>query len=114
VVQRGAGDLFDAGPSGGAAVVHVHVQPRAGRDEVVGRHGDALRVRVTAPPIGGRATDAARRLVAAVFGLRADQVTLESGDRSRLKRFRLGGIDRATAVSRLARVLAPPDAGSPD
>jgi uncharacterized protein (TIGR00251 family) len=98
-------DLLDAG--GGDAVVHVHVQPRAGRDEVTGRHGDALRVRVRAPAVEGRATDAARRLVADAFGMAARDVELVSGERSRLKRFRLAGVPRESALVRLAALVGP-------
>ena len=92
----------------------VHVQPRAGRDEVMGRHGDALRVRVQAPPVDGRATEAARRLVAAALGLAPGRVVLASGERSRLKRFRLTGVERREAIGRLEVLLAPVDDRSTD
>jgi hypothetical protein len=53
----------------GGVVVHVHVLPRSGRTEIVGRHGDALKVRVAAPPVDGQATDAARVALAAALGV---------------------------------------------
>jgi uncharacterized protein len=95
--------LLDAGD--GDAVLHVHVQPRAGRDEVRGRHGDALRVRVSAAPVEGRATAAAAAVVAAAFGLPPSQVALVSGERSRLKRFRLTGVTRREAIDRLVTLV---------
>ncbi len=87
-------------------MVRVHVQPRAGRTEVVGRHGDALKVRVSEPPVDGRATEAARRAVAGAFGLPASRVELVSGERSRLKTFRLCGMPVAEAAEGLAALLA--------
>jgi uncharacterized protein (TIGR00251 family) len=110
--DRGAAELLDSGAGDGDAVVHVHVQPRSGRDEIVGRHGAALRVRVHAPPVAGRATDAARRLLAAAFGVAAARVELVSGERSRLKRFRLRGVARDEAAARLEVLLAGGVAGS--
>jgi uncharacterized protein (TIGR00251 family) len=93
-------------------VVHVHVQPRAGRDEIVGRHGAALRVRVQAPPVDGRANEAVGRLLAAAFGVAPSKVELVSGDRSRLKRFRLHGVAREDARARLEDLLAGGVGGS--
>ncbi|MDQ1519062.1 MAG: uncharacterized protein QOI55_135 [Actinomycetota bacterium] len=87
-------------------MLHVHVQPRSGRDEITGRHGNALRVRVQAPPVDGRATEAVRRLIAGVLDVAPGRVTLVSGERSRLKRFRLEGISRGAAAARLGIVLA--------
>lgn len=89
-------------------MVHVHVLPRSGRTEIVGRHGDALKVRVAAPPVAGRATDAARLAVAAALGVAPSTVTVVSGERSRLKRLRVAGLQAAEAERRLARWLAPP------
>jgi uncharacterized protein (TIGR00251 family) len=104
-------DLLDG--TDGDAVVHVHVQPRAGRNEITGRHGNALRVRVQAPPVDGRATAAVGRLLGDAFGVGAGSVTLVSGDRSRLKRFRLSGIGRDAALATLESLLSGPGGGSP-
>ena len=92
-------DLFDytAGDDdySGSAVVRLHVQPGAGRTAVVGRHGDAVKVRVAAPPEGGRANDAVVALMAASFDVKLSQVTLLSGESSRAKRVQIDGIAEA-------------------
>ena len=75
-----------------AIVLHVHVQPGAGRAAVVGRHGDSLKIRVAAPPVEGRANDAAVALVAEALEVRPGDVELVSGAKSRVKRLRVQGI----------------------
>jgi uncharacterized protein (TIGR00251 family) len=86
----------------GGVVVHVHVLPRSGRTEIVGLHGDTLKVRVAAPPVDGRATDAARTALADALGVAPSAVVVVAGERSRLKRFRVDGLDLAAAERRLA------------
>ena len=106
-------DLYDDGPEG--VVLRVHVQPGAGRSAVVGRHGDALKVRVAAPPVEGRANEAARALVAEALGVPEADVELTSGQSSRTKRFRLKGLDAEEADKRLRVALdqAKTGAGRP-
>jgi len=82
-------DLYDDCPEG--IVLRVHVQPGAGRSAVVGRHGDALKVRVAAPPVEGRANEATRALLAEALAVPEADVELTSGQSSRTKRFRLKG-----------------------
>ncbi len=84
-------DLYDVERD--AVVLRVHVQPGAGRSAVVGRHGDSLKLRVAAPPVDGRANAAAAALVADALGVKERDVDLVSGERSRLKRFRVVGIE---------------------
>jgi uncharacterized protein YggU (UPF0235/DUF167 family) len=88
--------------------VHVHVLARSGRTEIAGLHGDALKVRVTAAPVDGRATEAARVALADALGVPPSAVVLVAGERSRLKRFRVDGLDPAAANDRLAPHLNPP------
>lgn len=83
-------------------VLRVHVQPGAGRTEVVGRYGDALKVKVAAPPEGGRANQAVAQLLATTLGVAPSHVTLTSGETSRSKRFRIGPVE----VSVVRRLLA--------
>jgi uncharacterized protein len=94
-----------------AVVLHVHVQPRAGRTAVVGRHGDAVKLRVAAPPVDNRANTAVAELLAELFGIGSGDVELVSGDRSRTKRFRLRGVDVESFDARLD--AAVDDAGGP-
>jgi uncharacterized protein len=93
--------------AGGGVIVAVHVQPRAGRTQVTGRHGDALKVRVAAPPVDGRATEAARLALAEAFGVAPATVTLVTGESSRLKRFRIEGLAAADAQARILDLLRP-------
>jgi uncharacterized protein (TIGR00251 family) len=74
-------------------VLRVHVQPGTGRSAVVGRHGDALKVRVAAPPVEGRANEALVRFLAATLGVKDDAVALVSGESSRAKRVRISGLE---------------------
>jgi uncharacterized protein (TIGR00251 family) len=84
----------------------VHVQPGAGRSAVVGRHGDALKVRVAAAPEGGRANEATSALLAETFGVKPSAVELVGGATSRSKRFRLSGVDAGEFRRQLERVVA--------
>jgi len=70
-------------------ILQVHVQPRASRDEIVGPHGDALKIRITAPPVEGRANRKLTALLAKAFGVPKGAVELAGGDSGRRKRFRI-------------------------
>lgn len=99
-------DLFSVAGDD-AVVLHVHVQPAAGRSAVVGRHGTSLKVRVAAPPEAGRANAACAELLAETFGLKAAQVELVSGPSSRAKQFRLSGLDVDDFRRRLEQEVGP-------
>ena len=73
----------------GSVELHVHAQPGAGRTQITGRHGDALKIRVAVPPEHGRANEALVTVLVEAFGLKAADVSIVSGDKSRTKRFRL-------------------------
>lgn len=63
----------------------LHVQPGAKRSEVVGLHGDALKIKLAAPPIEGRANEALLRFIADLFEVPLRQVELKQGGQSRHK-----------------------------
>lgn len=84
-------------------ILAIHAQPGASRTSVVGLHGDALKVRVRAQPIEGRANQELIEFVARLTGARRANVELVSGASSRKKVFAVtgGSIDDA-ALARLA------------
>ena len=96
-------------PSKGGVILSVHVQPGASTTEVVGLHGDALKVRVAAPAIGGRANEMLVALVAGEFGLPQGDVELVSGASSRRKRLRLGDLTMVEAEREVDRLLSQSD-----
>jgi len=90
----------------GSVELSVHAQPGAGRTQITGRHGDALKIRVAVPPEHGRANDALIKVLAEVFGVATSAVSLLSGDKSRTKRFRLVVDDVDAFADRLDEVVA--------
>jgi uncharacterized protein (TIGR00251 family) len=80
--------------------LRLRVSPGARSAEVVGRHGEAWKVRVAAPPEGGRANEAVVRLLADALSLPRDAVTLVSGHGARNKIVRLAGLLDKTQVER--------------
>lgn len=67
----------------------VRVQPRARRSAFAGAHGDALKLKLAAPPVDGRANDELVRFVAERFAVPRSAVILVSGQRGRAKRLRV-------------------------
>ena len=84
-----------------AELLHVRVQPRARRNEVVGWQGPTLRVRVTAVPAEGEANRAVTGLLADAFGVPASRVTLVRGAAARDKVFRVEGLSLAELRARI-------------
>jgi uncharacterized protein len=106
-----AGDEEGGEPGDATVVLHVHVQPGAGRTAVVGRHGSALKVRVAAPPQAGRANEASAALLAETFGVKAARIDLVGGAASREKRFRIRGVELDLFRRRLEQVVQEGQAG---
>jgi uncharacterized protein (TIGR00251 family) len=89
----------------GTVLLRLHVQPGAGRSAVVGRHGDALKVRVAAPPEGGRANDAVLGLLAETLGVKPAELELVGGASSRSKRVRIKGVEPEDVKKRLENAV---------
>ena len=82
--------------------VRLRVSPGANGAHVVGRHGEAWKVRVAAPAEGGRANEAVVRLLAETLSLPRDAVTLVSGHAARDKIVQLTGLDPTQIERRLS------------
>lgn len=70
---------------GDTLIIHLHVQPRASQDQVAGLHGGALKVCLTAPPVGGKANAHLIRYLARLFGVKPSRIRLLRGDTARRK-----------------------------
>ena len=87
-------------------IVDAWVQPRAAKDSLVGFHGHALKVKVTAPPADGKANDAVCRLFAEWLGVARSDVEVVSGHSSRSKRIRVAGVAAEAVTGAFALVLS--------
>jgi uncharacterized protein (TIGR00251 family) len=67
----------------------LHIQPGARQDEFVGPHGDRLKIRITAPPVDGKANTHLVRFLAETFGVATGAVELLAGNTGREKRIRI-------------------------
>jgi len=63
----------------------VHVLPRSSKCELAGVHGDALKIRITAPPVEGRANEECLRFLASLYHVKRSQVLIKAGHQSRNK-----------------------------
>ncbi len=70
-------------------ILACHLQPKASRDEFAGLHGERLKIRLSAPPVDGKANVQLLAFLAAAFAVGKTQVSLESGQQSRQKRVRI-------------------------
>jgi uncharacterized protein (TIGR00251 family) len=76
-------------------VFAVHVVPKGRRDAVIGLYGDALKIRLKAPPVKGQANRALQSFLADHLGVTADAVQVLSGHTSRHKVVRVTGVEAA-------------------
>ena len=100
-------ESHDEGSQLTSVVLSVRVVPGASKSEIVGIEGDALKVRVAAPPVRGKANKELTKTLARALGIASRDVEVVAGHTARLKKVRVHGADPA-AVSRL---LAGPGDG---
>jgi uncharacterized protein (TIGR00251 family) len=78
--------------SNGRVRFAVRVQPRASKTEIAGVHGDALKIRLSAPPVDGAANDALVKFLAELFAVARRDVRIVAGETSRSKIVEVEGI----------------------
>jgi uncharacterized protein (TIGR00251 family) len=88
--------------SGDDVLLTLHIQPGAKKTEVAGQHGDALKIRLAAPPVDGKANDCLIAFLAKRLRVTKAGVELEVGASSRSKRVRIIGLAPATVLERLS------------
>lgn len=86
---------------GDGVILTLHIQPGAKKTEVAGPHGDALKIRLAAPPVDGKANAALLAFIAAKVGVGRTAVELVSGQTARAKRVRITGVAPAAARTAL-------------
>ncbi|MBI5905973.1 MAG: DUF167 domain-containing protein [Deltaproteobacteria bacterium] len=89
-------------PAEPVATLPVRVVPRASREGVAGFEGGVLRIRLSAPPVEGKANEALVRFLAKALGVPRGRVTLAVGARGRSKVVRVDGMTTEEALARLA------------
>lgn len=90
-------------PQQGGCLLRCHIQPRASCSEVVGEHGESLKLRIKAPAVDGAANAALIAFVADALCLPKVAVQLDSGATSRRKRLSIVGLGVGETGERLLR-----------
>lgn len=67
-------------------IISLYIQPNASKTEIIGEHNGALKVKIKAPPVEGKANDEVMRFLSKALGISKSQVELLKGDRSREKK----------------------------
>lgn len=70
-------------------VLHVYIQPKASRDQIVGLHGEELKIAITAPPVDGKANAHLTKYLAKQFKVAKNAITIEKGELGRHKQVRI-------------------------
>ena len=85
--------------------MRLHVQPRAAQNQIAGLQGEALKLRLSAPPVDGKANKAVLAFLAELFSLPKSALSLKSGQQSRQKTVLVTGASEAAIRERLAAYL---------
>ncbi len=74
-------------------LLKVYLQPKSSKNEIIGSYRDGIKVKVTAPPVEGKANDALRQFLAKALGIAPSQIEILKGHHSREKTLKIEGVD---------------------
>ena len=97
-----AGPPLSVRETAAGVVFRVRVVPRASRSGIAGIQDDALKLRIMAPPVEGKANEACARLLAEMLGVKKGQVQIIAGHASRVKTVAVAGLTADQVASRVA------------
>jgi uncharacterized protein len=100
--SSGAGQQLDIVSKDGCVVFQIRVQPRSSRDEVAGVIEGALKLRIHAPAIENRANEAVIEYLAALLKTSKSAVRILGGERSRVKRVEIRGVQPRDVLALLS------------
>ena len=86
-----------------AVTIRVRAQPRAPRTEIIGEHDGAIKMKLAAPPLNGKANEECRRFLAKLLDVSATSVEIISGESSRDKIVRIQNISARRVLEALGR-----------
>lgn len=90
--------------NGGNLLLCVRVQPRASKNEIVGIQGEHIKIRITAPPVEGKANNHLIQFLAKSFGVAKSRIQLLSGESCREKRLCIESPNKARALELLSNL----------
>ena len=93
-------------PAADGVCLSLKVQPRASRNQLVGLQGDALKVKLTSPPVDGAANRCCCEYLAGIFSVAKSQVVLVGGEKSRSKKVLIKGVNLEVATAVIASAIA--------
>ncbi len=85
----------------GGVRLHLFIQPNSSKDEIVGPYNDELKIKLTAPPVDGKANEALIKFLAGVLKMPKKNFTLIRGDAGRHKVVEISGIDEEELRNRI-------------
>ena len=94
-------------------IFHIHVVPKSAKSEVAGVQGDAVKLKINAPPSEGQANSACIKFLSEILGVRKNQVTIVSGYKSRKKTVAIEGRGRKDIEAVISIPPSLPFAGPP-
>ena len=83
--------------------IQVQIQPRSSRDQIVGFHDGKLKIKISTPPVDGKANHALIEFMAKALGVSKSKVEIVKGHKSKLKTIKITGIDLDTYRSFISK-----------